>query len=137
MAALLWLGQTALEAVVFLACLGIHEGIIKPFSVQLVRKKIMKVAPKVLVQLDRLLPLWIFEGLTGKEMEERVRLELEKLTGDEWKDENLEGLFQVWDVRATLDNVRSSPWLRPVSGWVSSSVELSDPTTEQETSTVS
>ncbi len=59
--------------------------IVKQIGVRLAQAYVPPAVAAGLVALDRLLPQLLTDGVTGAELEQRLRTELGQLTGSEWR----------------------------------------------------
>jgi hypothetical protein len=91
-----------LDAIWFLAALGVVEALIKPVVKQLVQRQVLRAAPLLLQHLDQNFPQWVGE-CSGAELENRVRQLAEELTGEDWSNVNLDPLWQRFDPRVTAE----------------------------------
>ena len=60
--------------------------LVKLFVLQIFKSQAPKATIALLQQVDRLLPSLIREGVSGEELEERLRNQLGELTGQQWND---------------------------------------------------
>jgi hypothetical protein len=88
--------------------LGLVEALVKPIAKRLVQRKILRVAPLVLSQLDPYMPA-LLQQCSGAQLEQIVRTKLEVLTGESWAGEDLTLLFRLYDPRIACD--RTAPAL--------------------------
>jgi hypothetical protein len=95
--------QTILNFSFFVLSLGLIEAVVKPMAKRFVQRKILKIAPTLLLAMDRVLPELI-ECSDSDELERKVRKMAEDLTGEDWGDTNLDPLFELYDLRKAISN---------------------------------
>ena len=89
-------------AIAFLL-LGITEAIVKPIAIRFIKRKAVKYSAIALEQLDKMVVN--ITDLSGAEIEEKLRVKLEELTGEDWSKEELNPFFEMHDVRINADKV--------------------------------
>lgn len=99
-----------LDLLVAFLLLGLVEALVKPIAKRLVQRRILRVAPLVLSQLDPFMPA-LLQQCSGAQLEQIVRTKLEALTGESWAGEDLSLLFRLFDPRIAAD--RTAPALCP------------------------
>jgi hypothetical protein len=89
---------------IFLAfiLLGVQEAIIKPIAKTLIKRKIIKYAPAAMQYLDERVPA-VFSRYNSKEMSYQLKARLESITGESWKDSEINEMFKIYDPRITAD----------------------------------
>lgn len=60
--------------------------LVKIFALAIFKSQAPKATIALLQQVDRILPSLIREGVSGSELEERLRNQLGELTGQQWND---------------------------------------------------
>lgn len=75
--------------------------LVKLTGLQIVKVQLPPAVSRGLLALDQLLPSLIAEGISGAELEERLRRELGALTGSDWS-----AMRRQFDPVAFLDNLR-------------------------------
>lgn len=98
--------QTAVSLSIAFLTMGITEALIKPIAKRFMRRRLMRWAPTVLTFLDHQMPS-LLQAYRGAELEQVVRTQLEKLTGESWAEEDLSPLFQLYDPRITADRLHA------------------------------
>ena len=84
--------------------LGFVEAIVKPIAKRFVQRRLLQHAPTLLGFLDAQMPS-LLQAYRGQELEQVVRTQLEKLTGESWAGESLDPLFRLYDPRITADRL--------------------------------
>jgi hypothetical protein len=82
--------------------LGVQEAIIKPIAKTLIKRKIIKYAPAAMQYLDERVPA-AFSRYNSKEMSYQLKARLESITGESWKDNEINEMFKIYDPRITAD----------------------------------
>ena len=84
--------------------LGLTEAVIKPIAKRFVQRRLIQHAPTLLRFLDAQMPS-LLQAYRGQELEQVVRTQLEKLTGESWAGENIDEVFRLSDPRITADRL--------------------------------
>ena len=84
--------------------LGLTEAVIKPIAKRFVQRRLIQHAPTLLRFLDAQMPS-LLQAYRGQELEQVVRTQLEKLTGESWAGENIDEVFRLYDPRITADRL--------------------------------
>lgn len=88
-----------------LLILGIHEAIVKPIAMVVVQWGAPRGISTVLVLADRLVPQLLAEGLSGADLEQRLRDAAANATGDgRWRRSNMAMVWRSFDPRVLLDH---------------------------------
>lgn len=66
--------------------------------------RLLEHAPTLLRFLDAQMPS-LLQAYRGQELEQVVRTQLERLTGESWAGESLDPLFALYDPRITADRL--------------------------------
>lgn len=85
--------------------LGVTEAIIKPIAIKFIKRKAIKYSAVALEQLDKMVVN--ITDLSGNEIEEKLRVKLEELTGEDWTKEELTPFFEMHDVRINADKIKA------------------------------
>lgn len=96
--------RIVLDLTIAFLALGVVEALIKPIAKTFVQGRLLKHAPVLLGFLDQQMPS-LLEAYRGKELEQVLRSQLEKLTGESWAGESLDPLFELYDPRVTADRL--------------------------------
>lgn len=100
------------DAVFFFIGLGISKALIEPIAKLVIKNKVMRFAPAALKLLDEQMPGFLGKW-SGEDIEQLVRQKLESVTGESWSKQEIDSVFQLYDVRIgaskALNNVQASP----------------------------
>lgn len=72
------------------------------------QRRLLRYAPALLTYMDYQMPS-LLQAYRGQELEQVIRSQLERLTGESWAGVNLDLLFQLYDPRITADRLHSGP----------------------------
>ena len=87
--------------------LGFFEAVVKPISIQLTKKSLIKFTPLVLDKLDQAFPDLIRSG-SAENLDTFVRNTFSELSGEDWSNVDTEYFWRVYDLRVTLSKLKSS-----------------------------
>jgi hypothetical protein len=73
--------------------------------------RLLEHAPALLRFLDAQMPS-LLQAYRGQELEQVLRTQLERLTGECWAGESLDALFELYDPRITADRLHTQPGTR-------------------------
>lgn len=104
--------RAASDLVISFLALGVAEALIKPIAKHFVQRRLLQHAPTLLRFMDQQMPS-LLQAYRGQELEQVLRTQLEKLTGESWTGENLDPLFQLYDPRITADRLHQRAELSP------------------------
>lgn len=93
------------EIVIAFLTLGFLEAVIKPVAKRFVQGRILRYAPAVLEAIDPIMPR-LMEQFTGTEIEEIVKAQFEKVTGEDWGNVSLRPFWDLYDVRKAADRLK-------------------------------
>jgi hypothetical protein len=96
--------RLAIDLLITFLTLGLVEAVIKPIAKRLVQRRLLQHAPTLLRFLDTQMPS-LLQAYRGQELDQVVRTQLEKLTGESWADQSLDPLFELYDPRITADHL--------------------------------
>ena len=98
--------RTAIDLAIGFLAMGLVEALVKPIAKRFVQRRLLRHAPAVLTFLDHQMPTLLM-AYRGHELEQVIRTQLEKLTGESWQGANLDPLFRLYDPRITADRLHS------------------------------
>lgn len=96
--------RIVIDLLVAFLVLGVVEAVIKPIAKRFVQRRLLQHAPTLLGFLDAQMPS-LLQAYRGQELEQVVRTQLEKLTGESWAGENIDEVFRLYDPRITADRL--------------------------------
>ena len=100
--------RTAIDLLIGFLALGLTEAVIKPLAKRWTQRRLMRWAPTLFNFLDHQMPS-LLKAYRGAELEQVLRSQLEKLTGENLADQSLDPLFRLYDPRITADRLHSRP----------------------------
>ena len=104
--------RPAADAVFFFVGVGVTKALIEPIAKRVIKNKVMRFAPAALKLLDEQIP-GLLGKWSGEEIEQLVRQKLESATGESWSKQEIDSVFQLYDVRIgaskALTNVQANP----------------------------
>lgn len=86
--------------------LGFFEAVIKPISIQLTKKSLIKFTPLVLGKLDQAFPDLIRSG-SAESLDTFVKNTFSELSGEDWSSIDTDYFWRIYDLRVTLDKLKS------------------------------
>jgi len=86
--------------------LGLFEAVVKPISIQLTKRSLIKFTPIVLNKLDQAFPDLIRSG-NAESLDTFVRNTFSELSGEDWSNIDTDYFWRVYDLRVTLDKLKS------------------------------
>ncbi len=86
--------------------LGVVEAFVKPIAKKWVQRRFLRAAPGVLKKIDAMLPYLVLH-YSGEELQEKVRLAFEEVTGESWGEDEINPFFELYDIRKAADNKRA------------------------------
>jgi hypothetical protein len=99
------------DAIFFFIGAGVTKALIEPIAKRVIKNKVMRFAPAAMKLLDDQIP-GLFGELSGEEIEQLVRQKLESVTGESWSKQEIDSVFQLYDVRIgasrALGNVKEN-----------------------------
>lgn len=98
--------RTAIDLAIGFLAMGLVEALIKPIAKTFVQRRLLRHAPTLLTFLDHQMPT-LLQVYRGAELEQVLRTQLEKLTGESWEGANLDPLFRLYDPRITADRLHT------------------------------
>lgn len=93
------------EIIIAFLTLGFLEAVVKPVAKRFVQGRILRYAPAVLEAIDPIMPR-LMDQFTGAEIEEIVKAQFEKVTGEDWANVNLRPFWDLYDVRRAADRLK-------------------------------
>ena len=99
--------ELLLVSVYTVLVLGFTEAFIKPLAKRWVQRRLLDATPAVLAKLDQVLPQLTL-NLSGAELEKEVRDMFEQVTGEDWSQLDINPFFELFDIRAAADHIKSS-----------------------------
>jgi hypothetical protein len=106
--------RVVLDLAIAFLTLGLVEAVVKPIAKRFMQRRLLQHAPTLLRFLDGQMPS-LLQAYRGQELEQVLRTQLEKLTGESWAGESLDALFQLYDPRITADRLHTQPGTRAPS----------------------